>query len=167
MPTPVNPVNPVDPGSDVTIEYGDTLIGVLSDSGKAILKTKGTQSKQNIIVNYTKPSGSAIGNTVNLSTDIVDETVALLGSFFDPAGVFFNALQTEYDNPKTVLALCEEGRDGYVVFLSLESEDDVYSVTVNNTPVAFDRGAYTFSSSPTADPTNGQTYNVFITVKQV
>lgn len=159
-PTPV-------PVGDVNIIYNGTRIGGFSEDTEATLKTGGTRVEHDIDVNYTKPSGSAIGNTVNLSTDIVDEAVIINGAFIDTTGVYSSTLQAEADNPGSTLALCKKNRDGYSVFLTFENEEDFYSMTVNGTPVTFDSGAYRFSSSPSADPVNGQTYNVVITNKQV
>ncbi|MBQ2468248.1 MAG: hypothetical protein II503_01065, partial [Clostridia bacterium] len=140
-PTPV-------PAGDVNIIYNGVRIGGFSEDTEATLKTAGCRVEQDINVNYTKPSGSAIGNTVNLSTDIVDERIIIKGAFIDTTGVYSFTLQAEADNPGSTLALCEEGRDGYSVILTFESEEDFYSMTVNGTPVTFDRGAYTFISSP-------------------
>lgn len=159
-PTPV-------PAGDVNIIYNGVRIGGFSEDTEATLKTGGCRAEYDIKVDYTKPSGTTVGNTVNLSTDIVGEEINISGAFFEPSGAYFSRLAATVDTPGSALALCEEGRDGYVVILSLESEDDLYSMTVNGTPVAFDRGAYIFISSAAADPINAQTYNVVIGLKQV
>lgn len=159
-PTPV-------PAGDVNIIYNGTRIGGFSEDTDATLKTGGTRVLSDINVNYTKPSGSAIGNTVNLSTDIVGEQVSIQGPFFDATGVDYPNLTAENDNPGTSLVLCSGVGGGYAVAFYFESEDDLYSMTVNGTPVTFERGAYSFFSSTSANPINGQTYNVVITNKQV
>lgn len=159
-PTPV-------PAGDVNVIYNGVRIGGFSEDTEATLKTGGCRVEYDININYTKPSGTNVGNTVNLSTDIVDEQIIINGAFFEPTGAYFSSLGATVDTPGSALALCEEVRDGYAVVLLLESEDDLYSMAVNGTPVAFDSGAYRFVSSPAPDPTNGQTYNVVIAYKQV
>lgn len=113
-------------------------------------------------------SGSAIGNTVNLSTDIVGELIGINGNFITTAGNYYTRITAEIGGTSG-LALCVGGRNGYEVDFYLESENDLYSMTVNGTPVPFNsaQGKYLFASTPSHDPVNGQTYNVVITNKQV
>lgn len=122
--------------------------------------------KSIIEAEYTKPSGTTIGNTVNLSTGLVDEEVTMNGNFFNTTGVYSEVLKATHDNPGTALTLCRIAHGGYVVDFYCESEEDLYSITVNGAPISYDRGQYQFRSSPSANPINGQTYNVVINYKE-
>jgi hypothetical protein len=56
---------------DVNFSYNDVLIGSLSDSGSAVLKTENTVVKHDIEVEYTKPTAEIV--TIPVYTQIDDE----------------------------------------------------------------------------------------------
>ena len=69
---------------DVNFSYNNVLIGSLSDSGTAVLKTENTVVKHDIEVEYTKPEPTAVTIPVyyrlQSNTVLINNTPALPGT---------------------------------------------------------------------------------------
>lgn len=157
---------------DVNIRYNDVLVGSLSESGSAVLKTEMTICEHDIELEYTKSGSDApAGNIVNI-TNNSSGTPVIEGRFITPEGVAVDIATGYLFNIPTGISKLylynifqSTGEGLYINEFLISSSVDAYSVVVNGTPLVKDREGYSFRVQSTDGPITGQTYNVVITDK--
>lgn len=161
--------------ADVIVKYNNQPIASLSDTGTFALKTGGTRVEHDIIVRY---AGGPAGNVVNITNNSsgVPEIDKSDGVLITAEGVASTNShpRTSIPSGNSKMFLFNQRGQGkgdetlFFISLPIKAEDDLYSVVVNNTPIAYDdRSArYRFFQESATGPITGQTYNVVITDKQ-
>ena len=151
---------------DVNFSYNDVLIGSLSDSGSAVLKTENTVVKHDIEVEYTKPAAPSLGNTLNVTNN--SSTIQNVDGSIIYNNVY-NYFRVSSNESQTARIYCVY-EDNYIVHLNVIVNADTLNVTVNNTALTYTPssrgGYYKYSSTPSSDPIYGETYNVVISDKE-
>lgn len=153
---------------DVNISYNNVLVGSLSDSGTAVLKTEMTICEHDIELEYTKPAGGISLPEVNLTrpsgSDLMprngEQGVILYDSTFGITtnDAWFVTGSKIYAVPNYINGL-------YKLDIILESRGDEYNVTVNGNSISFDMdaGAYAYSYSSATYP---EGFTIVITNKE-
>lgn len=166
----------VSENGDVVVTYNGMKIAATEESGHITLETSGKRVEHDIELEYTK-SGSAdpAGNIVNI-TNNSSGTPVIGGSGLITAdgimGVQDFPTYIPSGNSKmflfNVYAENSETETGmeYTIAIAIEAESDAYNVVLNNTPITYSRGSYSFIDASTTGPITGQTYNLVITDKE-
>lgn len=148
---------------DVNITYNNVLVGSLSDSSTAVLKTEMTICEHDIELEYTKPAGEISLPEVNLTN-----TAGALISI--NKGVFLSKISgvivTNYlpDYEKLYVVPVFDGRTGqYSISIYVNSVLDNLNVNINNTPVSFDSDGYYYEY---ASETYPEGFTIVITNKE-
>lgn len=161
-PTPV-------PAGDVNIIYNGVRIGGFSEDTDATLKTGGTRVEHDINVNYTKPSGQTIGNTLTITNNSssqqeISRILIIENACYEIYGVSPNTTISGY-------IFCFPDENGYKLSISFPVSGDNYNVSVNGEAVSYSLspfgsgGSYAYSIT-SESPIAGQTYNLVISDKE-
>lgn len=153
---------------DVNITYNNVLVGSLSESGSAVLKTEMTICEHDIELEYTKSgSDGPAGNIVNITNNSI-ATPRIEGPMITTDSVWINdSYRLNIPAGISKLYLYNTVEDGsYRAFFNIKAFSDIYSVAVNSTPITYGVGGYLFNQTSSDSPISGQTYNVIITDKE-
>jgi hypothetical protein len=157
----------VHPG-DVNITYKNVRIAGLSESTTAVLETEDTICEDDIEVEYTK--NAPAGNIVNIINNSANSPKIQGAALIASNGLFCNNAAAVTIPPgisKLFSYNVVAAQSGsYDITFIIKSEDDLYTITVNNgDPLTWDgRGSYSFVEQSN-NLITGQTYNVVITDK--
>lgn len=140
-PTPV-------PAGDVNIIYNGVRIGGFSEDTEGTLKTAGCRVEQDIHVNYTKPDDMI--KTGNLSLTVPDEFITLQGSAFLGAALYntgsgyvdVDIASNNLKNASKYIPAYDGLEQSLIAGMRIKTESDAYDVTVNGTPISYERGMY-------------------------
>ena len=157
-PTPV-------PAGDVNIIYNGVRIGGFSEDTEAVLKTGGCRVEHDINVNYNKP-GNSIGAAITC-LDTSNKTW-MCGAFSTPEiahstpcypgtnneFICYTAALPDNTAPIAIIPAIDNGNYVYGLFIAPDDADDILTISVNNTTLAWDndnrdyRYVYTSSEYP-------------------
>lgn len=132
---------------DVNISYNNVLVGSLSDSGSAVLKTEMTICEHDIELEYTKSATAfpallvTIAEGCNAVIDLETPLVQL-----DSSNNLISGLSIESSVAAQFIPNINLNTNKYIFRGSIYAESDDYTVTVNNEVIAFGpRGHYTLN----------------------
>jgi hypothetical protein len=153
---------------DVNITYNNVLVGSLSESGSAVLKTEKTICEHDIELVYTKP---AAGVSLPKLTTIKPSGSDLLPEYFDNGNILYATNDGLIANKA---GLTDESkiygvpfyRNGlYKLDFQITTVEDSYNVSVNGNTISFDAdmGGYIYSYSSATYP---EEFTIVITNKE-
>lgn len=161
-PTPV-------PAGDVNIIYNGVRIGGFSEDTEGTLKTAGCRVEQDIHVNYTKPDDMI--KTGNISLTVPNEGfIAQQGSGFACAALYNTGSgyidvsfgENNWQNVSKYIPGYDVIEQSLIAGMFIKAESDAYDVTVNGTPISYERGAYL----AIAHVPNYENVNIVIAIKE-
>lgn len=127
---------------DVNFSYNNVLIGSLSDSGSAVLKTENTVVKHDIEVEYTKPATGITLAEVNITNTARADISASRGSLVSKInGVIVNGYNPSVEKVY-IIPLFDARERTYDFTILVESMSDNLNVTLNSVPVEFSNDGY-------------------------
>lgn len=138
---------------DVNFSYNNVLIGSLSDSGSAVLKTENTVVKHDIEVEYTKPTAGI--SLPEISGSYPDDITIRGGT--KGVMLYYGTNNKIISNitafTKQYLVPEYAPRDGiYTADIFISSDTDTLNVTINNTTVPFNTNGYSYRYSSATYP---------------
>ena len=157
-PTPVT-------AGDVNIIYNGTRIGGFSEDTEAVLKTGGCRVEQDIHVNYTKPSGAKYvpATFINETQDLNLWKCISWGTFLQiENGQIF--VPNDLNDCNAIIP----GDDSGIYYFSMiiESDTDVYDVTLNGVTIPYDENDMCYNVSIRSETYPTGPFNLSVRDKQ-
>lgn len=142
---------------DVNFTFNNELIGSLSESGTAVLKTKDTIVRKDIEVEYTKPE-TPVGLVIPSTITIENESEGFNGIYSTTNAIIYsntlshttNYVDGDVDQKWAVgyIPTYHDRQFNYSISfnVSVDGGNDTLNVLVNGVPLNFNDGAYTYSA---------------------
>ena len=155
--------------NSVEIRYNGEIIASMNSDGSKVLKTGGTIVEHDINVNYTKPDDMI--KTGNISLTVPNEGfIAQQGSGFVCAALYNTGSgyidvsfgENNWQNVSKYIPGYDVIEQSLIAGMFIKAESDAYDVTVNGTPISYERDRYL----AIAHVPNYENVNIVIAIKE-